>query len=55
MAKKDHLSEMQTELKRLEGTIREIHAEMISMRSREEEMRNINGDFPAFQSDTTCP
>mmetsp|Transcript_20236 Transcript_20236/g.60997 ORF Transcript_20236/g.60997 Transcript_20236/m.60997 type:complete len:219 (-) Transcript_20236:264-920(-) len=42
VAKKDHLSEMQTELKRLEGTIREIHAEMISMRSREEEMRNIN-------------
>lgn len=43
VAKKDHLSDMATELRRLEGTIREIHQEMVQMRSREEEMRNING------------
>ena len=43
VAKKDHLSDMATELRRLEGTIREIHQEMVLMRSREEEMRNING------------
>lgn len=43
VAKKDHLSLMQTEILRLEALITEIHDEMISMRTREEEMRNLNG------------
>lgn len=42
VAKKDHLSLMQTEILRLEALITEIHDEMVSMRNREEEMRNLN-------------
>ena len=43
IAKKDHLSLMETEIQKLEATIVEIHDEMVSMRTREEEMRNLNG------------
>lgn len=48
VAKKDHLSLMQTEILRLEALIKEIHDEMVTMRTREEEMRNLNGmsSFP---------
>ena len=34
---------MATELQKLEETVKEIHKEMIDMRQREEEMRNLNG------------
>jgi hypothetical protein len=34
---------MSTELRRLEAMVKEIHQEMLHLRSREEEMRNING------------
>lgn len=42
VAKKEHLSLMQTEILRLEALIKEIHEEMVTMRTREEEMRNLN-------------
>jgi p24 family protein delta-1 len=43
IAKKDNLNDMSTELRRLEAMVKEIHQEMLFLRSREEEMRNING------------
>ena len=43
IAKKDNLDEMSTELRRLEAMVREIHDEMLFLRTREEEMRNLNG------------
>lgn len=43
IAKKDNLNDMSTELRRLEAMVKEIHQEMLHLRSREEEMRNING------------
>lgn len=42
IAKKDNLNDMSTELRRLEAMVKEIHQEMLFLRSREEEMRNIN-------------
>ena len=37
------MNDMSTELRRLEAMVKEIHQEMLFLRSREEEMRNING------------
>lgn len=42
VAKKDHLSLMQTEALRLEALIQQIHEEMLTLRTLEEEMRNLN-------------
>mmetsp|Transcript_11866 Transcript_11866/g.37701 ORF Transcript_11866/g.37701 Transcript_11866/m.37701 type:complete len:217 (+) Transcript_11866:143-793(+) len=44
IAKKENLDAMGTELKRLEETVKEIHAEMLYMKKREEEMRDMNED-----------
>lgn len=42
VAKKDNLNEMSTELRRLEAMVKEIHEEMLFLRTREEEMRDLN-------------
>mmetsp|Transcript_11178 Transcript_11178/g.28666 ORF Transcript_11178/g.28666 Transcript_11178/m.28666 type:complete len:208 (-) Transcript_11178:60-683(-) len=42
IAKKSNLNAMATELHKLEEMVKEIHAEMVAMRDREEEMRNMN-------------
>mmetsp|Transcript_17554 Transcript_17554/g.48993 ORF Transcript_17554/g.48993 Transcript_17554/m.48993 type:complete len:216 (+) Transcript_17554:140-787(+) len=41
IAKKSNLNAMATELQKLEETVKEIHKEMVAMRQREEEMRNL--------------
>ena len=43
IAKKENLDLMATELRRLEDTVKEIHNEMLYLRKREEQMRNLNG------------
>ena len=43
IAKKDNLNEMSMELRRLEAMVKEIHEEMLFLRTREEEMRDLNG------------
>jgi GTP1/Obg family GTP-binding protein len=47
VAKKDHLSLMQTEALRLEALIKQIHEEMMTLRTLEEKMRDLNGRDPA--------
>lgn len=42
IAKKENLDAMATELLRLEETVREIYFEMLSLREREHEMREVN-------------
>lgn len=42
VAKKDHLSLMQTEALRLEALIKQIHEEMMTLRTLEEKMRDLN-------------
>jgi TPP-dependent pyruvate/acetoin dehydrogenase alpha subunit len=36
---------MATELRKLEDTVKEIHSEMLYLRRREEQMRNLNGQL----------
>ena len=43
IAKKENLDAMATELRKLEDTVKEIHAEMLHLRKREEDMRDLNG------------
>ena len=43
IAKKENLDLMATELRKLEDTVKEIHSEMMYLRRREEQMRNLNG------------
>ena len=45
IAKKDNLNEMSMELRRLEAMVKEIHEEMLFLRTREEEMRDLNGEI----------
>ena len=45
VAKKENLDLMATELRKLEDTVKEIHSEMMYLRRREEQMRNLNGVF----------
>uniref|UniRef100_A0A7S1SV81 GOLD domain-containing protein n=1 Tax=Tetraselmis chuii TaxID=63592 RepID=A0A7S1SV81_9CHLO len=42
IAKKSNLNAMATELHKLEEMVKEIHGEMMAMRDREEDMRNLN-------------
>ncbi|BBM97274.1 p24 family protein delta-1 [Marchantia polymorpha subsp. ruderalis] len=42
IAKKDKLDGMEVELRKLEEAVESIHAEMLYLRDREKEMRNIN-------------
>ena len=46
IAKKENLDLMATELRKLEQVVKEIHQEMLFFRTREEEMRNLNGVPP---------
>jgi p24 family protein delta-1 len=46
IAKKENLDLMATELRKLEQVVKEIHEEMLYFRTREEEMRNLNGVRP---------
>ena len=42
IAKKEHLDALSVEMRKLEGQIREIYAEMLQLQQREQEMRNLN-------------
>ena len=43
VAKKENLDLMATELRKLEDSVKEVHNEMLYLRRREEQMRNLNG------------
>jgi hypothetical protein len=43
IAKKEHLDQLSVEMRKVEGAIREIYAEMLQLQQREQEMRDING------------
>ena len=43
IAKKEHLDQLSVEMRKLEGAIREIYAEMLQLQQREQEMRDLNG------------
>ena len=49
IAKKENLDAMATELRKLEETVKEIHDEMLYLRKREEDMRNLNGAPPELK------
>ena len=51
IAKKDNLNEMSMELRRLEAMVKEIHEEMLFLRTREEEMRDLNGEPAGWWSE----
>lgn len=42
IAKKEHLDQLGIEMRKLEGQIREIYAEMLQLQQREQEMRDLN-------------
>jgi len=42
IAKKEHLDQLSVEMRKLEGAIREIYAEMLQLQQREQEMRDLN-------------
>eukprot|EP01024_Parvocaulis_polyphysoides_P058945 TRINITY_DN6365_c0_g2_i2.p1 TRINITY_DN6365_c0_g2~~TRINITY_DN6365_c0_g2_i2.p1 ORF type:complete len:211 (-),score=24.09 TRINITY_DN6365_c0_g2_i2:327-959(-) len=42
IAKKENLTAMSTELRKLEEVVKEIHSEMLELRKREEEIRKMN-------------
>ena len=48
IAKKENLNAMTVELRKLEEMVKEIHKEMMNLRQREEEMRDLNGATPAL-------
>jgi hypothetical protein len=43
IAKKEHLDELSVEMRKVEGQIREIYAEMLQLQQKEQEMRDLNG------------
>lgn len=43
IAKKEHLDQLSVEMRKVEGAIREIYAEMLQLQQREQEMRDLNG------------
>lgn len=45
IAKKEHLDTLTVELRRLEDTIREVYSEMLLLQQREQEMRDISGEW----------
>jgi p24 family protein delta-1 len=47
LAKKEHLDELTIELRRLEESLREVYADLQSLRKKEEEMRDLNGQLLA--------
>jgi hypothetical protein len=50
VAKKENLDVMATELRKLEDSVKEIHQEMLYLRRREEQMRNLSGTPPICKS-----
>lgn len=48
IAKKEHLDQLSVEMRKVEGQIREIYAEMLQLQQREQEMRDLNGEFGAL-------
>eukprot|EP00879_Flechtneria_rotunda_P000343 GHRR01000434.1.p1 GENE.GHRR01000434.1~~GHRR01000434.1.p1 ORF type:complete len:204 (+),score=54.32 GHRR01000434.1:229-840(+) len=42
IAKKEHLDQLSVEMRKVEGAIREIYAEMLQLQQREQEMRDLN-------------
>eukprot|EP00775_Hariotina_reticulata_P012968 gene12968-13097_t len=42
IAKKEHLDQLSVEMRKVEGQIREIYAEMLQLQQREQEMRDLN-------------
>jgi hypothetical protein len=46
IAKKEHLDQLSVEMRKLEGVIREVYAEMLQLQQREQEMRDLNGEHP---------
>jgi hypothetical protein len=44
IAKKEHLDQLSVEMRKVEGAIREIYAEMLQLQQREQEMRDLNGE-----------
>lgn len=44
IAKKEHLDSLTVEMRKLEGTIREVYNEMIQLQQREQELRDLNGE-----------
>lgn len=49
IAKKEHLDQLSVEMRKVEGAIREIYAEMLQLQQREQEMRDLNGAAPTGQ------
>jgi hypothetical protein len=45
IAKKEHLDQLSVEMRKVEGQIREIYAEMLQLQQREQEMRDLNGEL----------
>jgi uncharacterized radical SAM superfamily protein len=48
IAKKEHLDQLSVEMRKVEGAIREIYAEMLQLQQREQEMRDLNGERLVF-------
>ncbi|KAF8071156.1 emp24 domain-containing protein [Scenedesmus sp. PABB004] len=47
IAKKEHLDQLSVEMRKVEGAIREIYAEMLQLQQREQEMRDLNEETNA--------
>lgn len=54
IAKKEHLDSLTVEMRKLEGTIREVYNEMIQLQQREQELRDLNGAAPSAAGRRTC-
>jgi hypothetical protein len=52
IAKKEHLDSLTVEMRKLEGTIREVYNEMIQLQQREQELRDLNGELRIAQAQT---
>lgn len=50
IAKKEHLDQLSVEMRKVEGQIREIYAEMLQLQQREQEMRDLNGELLQLNS-----
>lgn len=50
IAKKEHLDQLSVEMRKVEGAIREIYAEMLQLQQREQEMRDLNGKVGSTSS-----
>lgn len=53
IAKKEHLDQLSVEMRKVEGQIREIYAEMLQLQQREQEMRDLNGELTLLADDGT--